>query len=139
MYYSTGIATALRQLQEYWYHMQEGLRRGAYGTVLLWRMVGALMVYIGEGMQERHALICTVVPLLHSTVAPAHSSTAVATALGSSINIKSAGWSPQPSGSCNVKYPRSRRPINAGRYDIQHRTLAMQVRPRAFQCHRAFL
>ena len=29
-----------------------GLRRGAYGTVLLWGMVGARMAYIGEGMQE---------------------------------------------------------------------------------------
>ena len=33
--------------------MQGGLRRGAYGTVLLWGMVGARMVHItGEGMQE---------------------------------------------------------------------------------------
>jgi hypothetical protein len=42
-----------------------GLRRGAYGTVLLWCMVGARMVYtgiIGEGMQEGHALITGCVP-----------------------------------------------------------------------------
>ena len=37
--------------------MQGGLRRGAYGTVLLWGMVGARMVYLGEGMQEGHVLI----------------------------------------------------------------------------------
>jgi hypothetical protein len=37
--------------------VQGGLRRGAHGVVLLWGMVGARMVYLGEGMQEGHALI----------------------------------------------------------------------------------
>ena len=34
-----------------------GLRRGARGNVLLWGMVGARMVHVGEGIQEGHALI----------------------------------------------------------------------------------
>ena len=54
--------------------MQGGLRRGAHGAVLLWGIVGARVVHIGEGMQEGHALTrapyeyFTVFSILLSTV-----------------------------------------------------------------------
>ena len=37
--------------------MQGGLRRGAYGTVLLGKVCYGRVWCIGEGMQEGHALI----------------------------------------------------------------------------------
>ena len=55
--------------------MEGGVRRGAAGTVLLWRMVGARVVHGGGGMQEGHALIagaCMVALVCRGGCAVAH-------------------------------------------------------------------
>jgi hypothetical protein len=51
--------------------VQGGLRRGAHGAVLLWGVVGARVVCVGEGMQEGHALIPVAAPGLRERLAVA--------------------------------------------------------------------